>query len=67
MRLNSNFVNRFKLIWVVGSLCTNILLSENQKLCSLPAVPPRQEGRFAVVTNVGRDAVDAVVSLDERR
>jgi hypothetical protein len=25
----------------------------------MPAVPPRFEGRFAIVTDVGRDAVDA--------
>jgi hypothetical protein len=29
-------------------------------------VPSRQEGRFAIVTNAGRDAVDAAVSKDER-
>ena len=29
-------------------------------------VPSRQEGRFAIVTNAGRDAVDAAVSNDER-
>jgi hypothetical protein len=36
-------------------------------MCILRTVPPRQEGRFAVVTNVGRDAVDAIATLDERR
>ena len=30
-----------------------------------PAIPSRQEGRIAIVTNAGRDAVDAVSALDE--
>jgi hypothetical protein len=31
------------------------------------AVPPRQEGRFAIVTKVRRDAVDADALTDEQR
>jgi len=66
VREKSNFVSRFKLIWVLGSLGANISISENQKSC---IVPPSRLGQrdVRVVTNVGRDAVDAVVSLDERR
>ena len=30
------------------------------------AIPPCQEGRLAIVTNVGRDAVDAGSATDER-
>jgi hypothetical protein len=52
-RVKSNFVSRFNLIWVVSSPRANISLSENQKLCTLPAVPFPQEGRFAVVSDVG--------------
>ena len=29
-------------------------------------IPPDQEGRFAVVTNVGRDAMDVQAAVDER-
>jgi hypothetical protein len=29
--------------------------------------PARHEGRFAIVTDVGRDAVDAAAAQDERR
>jgi hypothetical protein len=29
----------------------------------MPAVPPLLEGRFAIVTDVGRDAVDAAALL----
>ena len=53
MREKSNFVNRFKLIRVVSWSRAKISLSENQKMCILPAIPFPQEGRFAVVTDVG--------------
>jgi hypothetical protein len=33
----------------------------------LPIVPPRHKGRIAIVTNVGRNAVDAKALTDERR
>ena len=33
----------------------------------LRAVPSRHEGRLAIVTDVGRDAVDASGALDEQR
>jgi hypothetical protein len=32
-----------------------------------PAIPPHHEGRFAIVTDVRRDAVDADGAFDERR
>jgi hypothetical protein len=31
-----------------------------------PAIPSHSEGRFAIVTDVGRDAVDAGCATDER-
>ena len=31
-----------------------------------PAIPSQPEGRFAIVTNAGRDAVDASGAKDER-
>jgi hypothetical protein len=46
-------VSRIKLIWAVRMDAQNIFLSENQKLCIVRTVPPPQEGRFAVVTDVG--------------
>jgi hypothetical protein len=45
LRVNSDLLRRINLIWVVGSPRTNISLSGKQKLCSVHAVPPRQEGR----------------------
>jgi hypothetical protein len=37
--------------------------SESQIRCRTPAVPSHSEGRFAIVTNAGRDAVDAEALL----
>ena len=37
----------------------NVLLTFFGKLWFALAIPPCQEGRLAIVTNVGRDAVDA--------
>jgi hypothetical protein len=53
MRAKSNFASGFKLIWVFSSPRRKISLSVNQKLCFPPAVPPPQEGRIAIVTDVG--------------
>ena len=63
VREKSNLLNRFNLIWVVQlslQKYTSSLSSPNQ--CFFRAVPPRQEGRIAVVTNARRDAVDARAS-----
>ena len=60
VRAKSNLLNRFNLIWVVQlslQKYTSSLSSPNQ--CFFRAVPPRQEGRIAIVTNARRDAVDA--------
>jgi hypothetical protein len=53
VRPKTNFVRRINVILAVSYPCTNISLSENRKLCILPAVPPPQEGRIAIVTDVG--------------
>ena len=63
LRQKANFVSGFKLIWVF-SLGLKILLSENRKLWYLPPVPP-ERGALAIVTNVGRDAVDAAARRAE--
>jgi hypothetical protein len=62
VRLKTNFLSGFKLIWGVQS-CLKIFLSENQKWWYLAHIPPRQEGRLAIVTNARRDAMDAEVPL----
>ncbi len=63
LRVKSNLLNRFKLIWVVQSVPQIYSASTSPQISSfLRAVPPRQEGRIAVVTNARRDAVDARAS-----
>jgi hypothetical protein len=52
---------------VSSPLCKNISLNPTGKsLLQLRAVPP-ERGALAIVTNVGRDAVDAKAPKDERR
>jgi len=63
----TNFVSRFNLIWFIGSPRTNISLSENRKLCIVPAIPPHRRGAYASSRTWRRDAVDALATQDERR
>jgi hypothetical protein len=66
MTAEKEFSFEFKLIWVVQS-------PRQKYSCSLPtqitcislAVSSRTEGRLAIVTNVGRDAVDVRWRVDE--
>ena len=43
----------------------NILIFRNRKSVHIFAVPPQTEGRFAIVTDAGRDAVAAGGAEDE--
>jgi hypothetical protein len=67
LRLKTDFLNRIKLIWAVQSPSQKYFcFSEAQSsLCDCHPVP--SEGRFAIVTDAGRDAVDADALEDERR
>jgi hypothetical protein len=59
-----NFPNRFKLIMPCPVVARKIFLfpsDPNHRL--IPSHPVPKEGRFAIVTDVGRDAVDAVALL----
>ena len=59
----SNLPSRFNLIWVV-QLSSQIYTSSLSPQISgyFRAVPSRQEGRIAIVTNARRDVVDARAS-----
>ena len=57
---------------ISGSVLIQPVQSHSKKYCSsrftqiksiILAIPSRSEGRFAIVTNAGRDAVDVAVSL----
>ena len=63
LRVGAIFRNDFKLIAPSSPFTKNISLSASGKSV-LPACPvlSRQEGRIAIVTNAGEDAVDAAAS-----
>jgi hypothetical protein len=65
VRVNRNLLRRFNPIWVVSSPRANILLSENRNCVLFPRSRLGKRG-VRVVTNVGRDAVDALATQDER-
>ena len=63
LRGNCDLISHFKMIWVVQSLAQKY----SAFLCTqisgyFRAVPSRQEGRIAIVTNARRDVVDAAAS-----
>jgi hypothetical protein len=67
LREKRNFLKHFKLIWVVQSPSQKyspFSFHPNQLHVHRRLVPP--EGRLAIVTNAGRDAVDGGGATDER-
>ena len=54
-----NFACRINVIWPVQSPRQKIMLPFFRKMWFVLAILPCQEGRLAIVTNVGWDAVDA--------
>src|SRR5438445_13076901 len=67
VRVKSNLLNGFNLIWVV-QLSSQIYTASLSPQISgyFRAVPARQEGRIAIVTNARRDVVDAAASARRR-
>ena len=63
LRANAIFLSRFKLIWVVQSPAKEYFASLSPQISGyFRVVSSRQEGRIAIVTNAGRDVVDATAS-----
>ena len=63
----ANLFNRIKLFLPVQSPLQKYFAGAvGQIISTTPAVLSRQEGRFAVVINAGRDAVDVGCFFDER-
>jgi len=63
MREKSNLLNGFNLIWVVQPSSRIYSASPSPQISGFfRTVSSRQEGRFAIVTNARRDAVDATAS-----
>jgi len=64
LRAKTDFLSAFSVIWPVQSSSRKYLASPPAQIKSISfAVPPHSEGRFANVTNAGRDAVDATARL----
>ena len=60
MRDGANFPNPIKVIWPVQPSLQKYTSSRRPQISpTTPPVPARQEGRIAIVTDVGRNAVDA--------
>jgi hypothetical protein len=62
-RARPNFLNRINLIWTVQSHLQKHFRSSPKQITSLVAPSRPNEGRLAIVTNAGRDAVDAKAAL----
>jgi len=66
LRLQRNLPRHFNLIWAVQSLREKFsAFAVGQITFTNSPVSPRHEGRFAIVTDVRRDAVDASGASDE--
>jgi hypothetical protein len=66
LRRKSNFSLRIKLICLVQSCLQRYSTSFFAQITfTTAAIPLLHKGRFAIVTNVGRDAVDAGGAKDE--
>jgi hypothetical protein len=63
LRTNGYLLDNFRLIWVIQcSVQKYSAFHPTQISGAFSAVPSRQQGRFAIVTNARRDAVDAAAS-----
>jgi hypothetical protein len=68
MRQNGELLSRINVIWPVQSRFQKNSAFRWTQIKSISiAVPSHKEGRFAIVTDVRRDAVDAGSADDERR
>jgi hypothetical protein len=64
VRAKADFLNAFNVIWPVQSSLRKYSASPPPQIKSISvAIPPHSEGRFANVTDAGRDAVDAAARL----
>ena len=68
LRVNQNFLKKINLILSVQSYLKKYsAFAVGQIISTSSPRPVPTKGRFAIVTDVRRDAVDAAVSHDERR
>jgi hypothetical protein len=67
LRAPRNLLNGIKVIWAVQSHFKKYWRFSPKQITSLVAPSRSNEGRLAIVTNAGRDAVDALGAFDEWR
>ena len=65
MRAQPNFFMRINLIWAVQSHLQKHFRSSFTQIKTITAPSRPTEGRIAIVTNAGRDAMDADGAFDE--
>src|SRR3954454_14660238 len=66
LRAECNLFNRINLIWAVQSCLQKHFHSSFTQIKIIRAPSRSTEGRLAIVTNAGRDAVDADGAADEQ-
>ena len=67
MRLKSNLLSRFNVIWVVQLYRKKYFAFREPQISSILALSHPSEGRLENVTDAGWDAVDATATQDGRR
>ena len=65
LRPQRNLLNRINLIWAVQSYLQKQFCSRLTQIKIINAPSRPTEGRIAIVTNAGRDAMDADGAFDE--
>jgi hypothetical protein len=67
VRLKSNLLNRFNVIWVVQLYREKYFALRLPQISSILSLSHPSEGRLENVTDAGWDAVDAMATQDGRR
>jgi hypothetical protein len=65
LRVKSNFLNRINVIWAVQSRLKKYSDFQKSQISLYPQPSTPLEGRIAIVTDAGLDAVDASGASDE--
>ena len=67
MRLKSNFLNRFNVIWVARLYRERYFALHRLQISNILSLSHPSDGPLENVTDAGWDAVDAIATQDERR
>ena len=67
VRLKSNFLNRFNVIWVARLYRERYFALHRLQISNILSLSHPSDGPLENVTDAGWDAVDAIATQDERR